>query len=224
MHERNAAAGLEALDELLFQGKDPTRFIEDFIYFYRDMLLYKTAPRLEESLERVLLDEDFQQLTEKIQYGTNLSNIDGLNKAQQEMRWTNHPRIFLEVAIVKLCQLENAKVSGGIDVEPILKRIEQLEEKLANLNEIRQCCCSNEPAGPKGEPQRPNRKEFQAHARKNKEVLKQATKTDLNAIKSNWGRLLEMLIAQQMRSQAALLNDAEPVASSNEAFSDKIQI
>ena len=30
--------------------------------------------------------------------------IDTLNKTQQEMRWTNHPRIFLEVAIVQLCQ------------------------------------------------------------------------------------------------------------------------
>ena len=51
INNHDVVSGLESLEELLFQGKDPTRFIEDFIMFYRDMLLYKTAPNLEESLE-----------------------------------------------------------------------------------------------------------------------------------------------------------------------------
>ena len=37
--------------------------------------------------------------------------IDMLSKTQQEMRWTNHPKIFLEVAIVKLCQLERTSAT-----------------------------------------------------------------------------------------------------------------
>ena len=53
--DHDVVSGLESLEELLSQGKDPTRFIEDFIMFYRDMLLYKAAPNLEESLERVCL-------------------------------------------------------------------------------------------------------------------------------------------------------------------------
>ena len=52
VQQRNVVSGLESLEELLFQGKDPVRFIEDMILFYRDMLLYKTAPNLEESLDR----------------------------------------------------------------------------------------------------------------------------------------------------------------------------
>ena len=119
------------MEELLFHGKDPARFIEDFIYFYRDMLLYKTAPALEESMERVMLDEDFQELAQKIDTAQIYELIEVLNKAQQEMRWTNHPRIFLEVAIVKLCQLENQSPASNVNIEPLLKRIEQLEEKLA---------------------------------------------------------------------------------------------
>ncbi len=104
--EKDVASGLEALEELLFHGKDPSRFIEDFILYYRDMLLYKTAPNLEESLDRVLLDEEFRQLAEAVPYDQIYQLIELLNKTQQDMRWTNHPRIFLEVAIVKLCQTE----------------------------------------------------------------------------------------------------------------------
>ncbi|CAM4125201.1 DNA polymerase III subunit gamma/tau [Mesobacillus thioparans] len=215
IQEKNAAAGLEALDELLLQGKDPARFIEDMIFFYRDMLLYKAAPALEEAMERVMLDHDFQELTNQVDSAQIYDLIEVLNKAQQEMRWTNHPRIFLEVAIVKLCQLDAQVQTSNVQVEPLLKRIEQLEEKLANFQQNPGAAAS-EPAAAKKAP-RPNRKGFQAPAGKINEVLKSATKTNLQAIKGRWGDLLEMLAAKQMRSQAALLNEAEPVAASDEA-------
>ncbi|MBS8267086.1 DNA polymerase III subunit gamma/tau [Mesobacillus boroniphilus] len=215
IHERNAAAGLEALEELLLQGKDPARFIEDLIFFYRDMLLHKAAPALEESMERVMLDDDFQELANQVEPAQIYELIEVLNKAQQEMRWTNHPRIFLEVAIVKLCQLENQNPSSNVQVEPLLRRIEQLEEKLAQFQQNPGMAAS-EPAAAKKAP-RPNRKGFQAPTGKINEVLKSATKTNLHTIKGRWGDLLEMLAANQMRSQAALLNEAEPVAASDEA-------
>ena len=71
------------------------------------MLLYKTAPNLEESLDRVMLDEEFQTLAEGQVLSRFMHLIQLLSKTQQEMRLTNHPKIFLEVAIVKLCQHEN---------------------------------------------------------------------------------------------------------------------
>ena len=72
------------------------------------MLLYKAAPNLEESLERVMLDDEFQSLATDISPEEIYQLIHLLSKTQQEMRWTNHPKIFLEVAIVKLCQLEGS--------------------------------------------------------------------------------------------------------------------
>ena len=46
------------------------------------------------------------------------------------------------------------------------------------------------------------------------EILKTATKTDIQAIKSEWTNILQQL----QKSHAALLNDAEPVAASSSAF------
>ncbi|WP_160726176.1 DNA polymerase III subunit gamma/tau [Bacillus sp. USDA818B3_A] len=216
--EGNVASGLEALDELLFHGKDPSRFIEDFILFYRDMLLYKTAPNLEESLERVMLDDDFKRLAETIPIDKIYQLIDVLNKTQQEMRWTNHPRIFLEVAVVKLCQTE-VKPSSQADsgsIEQLLARIDQLESELQHLK-----VNGTVPAPQEGttQQQKPaqrtsSKKSFQAPVGKINEVLKQATKSDLNLIKANWGEMRSNLL----KSQAALLNDAEPIAASSTAF------
>ncbi|MGZ4161934.1 MAG: DNA polymerase III subunit gamma/tau [Neobacillus sp.] len=214
--EKDVATGLDVLEELLFHGKDPTRFIEDLILFYRDMLLFKTAPNLEESLERVMLDDDFLRMAESTQTAHIYQLIDLLNKTQQEMRWTNHPRIFLEVAIVKLCQMEVKQIEQPQtdQVLQLISRIEQLENELQQLK-AGGVTVSQEsaPSAPKPA-QRASRKGFQPAVGKINEVLKQATKSDLNQIKSKWAEMLTRL----MKSHAALLNEAEPVAASSNAF------
>lgn len=216
---KNVAEGLSALEELLFQGKDPSRFVEDFILFYRDMLLYKAAPTLEESMERAMLDEQFQELTKMYEQDEIYEIIDILNKTQQEMRWTNHPRIFLEVAIVKLCQLEKPVCSGTTaEVDSLIAKVEQLESELEELKEKGVQVSDESPATSKSKPQRVARKGFQAPVGRINEILKEATKSDLNLVKGRWGEMLGRLAQKQMRSQAALLNEAEPVAASTSAF------
>jgi DNA polymerase III subunit gamma/tau len=214
--EKDVASGLEALEELLFHGKDPSRFIEDFILYYRDMLLYKTAPNLEESLDRVLLDEEFRQIAEAVPYDQIYQLIELLNKTQQDMRWTNHPRIFLEVAIVKLCQTEGKQkeqMSSGQMVQ-LLTKIEQLEQELQQLKTSGPVVQEAAPQASQKPAQRSSRKGFQPAVGRINEVLKNATKNDLNQIKSKWGEMRGRL----MKSHAALLNEAEPVAASANAF------
>jgi DNA polymerase-3 subunit gamma/tau len=216
---KEVASGLEALDELLFHGKDPARFIEDFILFYRDMLLYKTAPNLEESLERVMLDDDFRQLADQVAVDAIYQLIELLNKTQQEMRWTNHPRIFLEVAIVKLCQTEISVPQTSLEapvgqVGQLLSRIEQLEKELHQLKTGGIIPATEAAGTPQKAASRPMRRGFQPAVGKINEVLKHATKNDLNQIKSIWGEMRTGL----MKSHAALLNEAEPVAASSDAL------
>lgn len=219
--EKDAAAGLGALEDLLYEGKDPSRFVEDFILYYRDMLLHKAAPRLEESMERVLLDEEFRELAEEYRPPELYEIIEVLNNAQQEMRWTNHPRIFLEVALMKLCQLEgnNTSVSAGnADLEPLMQKINQLEQQVASLKASGAMIAEEVHPAVQRQQQRSSRKGFQVPTGKVNEILKQATKQDLISVKSKWGEMLDRLVHNQMRSQAALLNEAEPVAASSKAF------
>lgn len=221
VHQHETSQALEALDELMMEGKDPVRFVEDLILYFRDMLLYQAAPNLEESLERAMLDEEFTQLSSEIDATHMYEYIDILNKTQQEMRFTNHARIYLEVGIVKLCQLEAKKVTTGAsaDVQQLVDKISLLEKEVAML---KQNPPSNQQAAEQTPKQRTakraNRNGYKANTRMIHEILKVATRDDLNEIKGHWGTLLESLNGRQMRSQAALLNDAEPVAASNHAF------
>jgi DNA polymerase III subunit gamma/tau len=218
--DHDVVSGLESLEELLSQGKDPTRFIEDLIFFYRDMLLYKAAPNLDESLERVMLDEDFQSLATTISPDEIYQLIHLLSKTQQEMRWTNHPKIFLEVAVVKLCQLERSSATEAQPEEwnELNQKIVQLENEINHLKQHGVAAMDEPQLQTQKKPQRTTRKGFQAPAGKINEVLKHATKQDLTAIKGRWGEIIDQLNAHQMRSQAALLKEAEPVAASDQAL------
>jgi DNA polymerase III subunit gamma/tau len=217
--EKNVASALETVGELLSQGKDPVRFIEDFILYYRDMLLYKAAPNLEETFERVMLDTEFQTLAEKNSSTQIYELIDILNKAQQEMRWTNHPRIFLEVAIVKLTQTE-AKIESSnnpLEIQQLITKVNQLENEIKFLKENGVVTPQENVQTSQPKAQRSSRKGFQAPVGKINEILKHATKQDLQQLKGQWGQLIAKLVHNQMRSQAALLKDAEPVAASTES-------
>ncbi|RIW27395.1 DNA polymerase III subunit gamma/tau [Bacillus salacetis] len=217
--ENQVADALQALEELLFQGKDPARLTEDLVLYFRDMLLHQTAPNLEESLERVMLDEDFKELAERVSPQHIYKFIDILNEAQQEMKFTNHARIYIEVSIVKLCQIEvESSASSAPEIGQLLQKVQNLE------NELKQLKATGVPVQQESAQAAPkkrassSRKGFKAPTGMVQEVLKTATKEDLNLLKSRWGEMLEILNQRQMRSQAALLNDAEPVAANSKSF------
>ena len=220
IRSQDVVKGLDSLTELLFQGKDPSRFIEDFIFFYRDMLLYKSAPNLEESLERAMLDDEFKSLASDISHEEIYQLIAELNKAQQEMRWTNHPRVLLEVAIVKLCHLDSTPqtYSQHTDINGLVQKINQLEQELQQLKQNGVVVKAEEQAAAPQRPRRSSKSGFQAPTGKINEILKHATKQDLIDIKRHWAEMIEQLNTQQMKSQAALLKEAEPAAASSQAL------
>ncbi|NCU18788.1 DNA polymerase III subunit gamma/tau [Pallidibacillus pasinlerensis] len=210
--EKNPQSALELLHSLLAEGKDPVRIVEDFIQYYRDLLLYKNSPTMQDYLERVIVDSEFEQICEQYDIDFVYEIIDRFNKVQQEMKWTNHPRILLEVCFVQLCQ-NNFSTQHTVSDEKVLQleqKITFLEEQLQQLkvNGI-QAPTQQEEAAP-AKKARPSKKGFRAPVGKIENVLAKATKQNLQLIKGNWGSILEKL----KRSHAALLNDAEPVAAS----------
>ncbi|WP_404460119.1 DNA polymerase III subunit gamma/tau [Sutcliffiella horikoshii] len=222
LYHKNVAEALDSLNQVFQSGKDPARFLEDLIFYYRDMLLYKTAPNLEQILDRVQVDQAFQRFAEEIPAETIYETIDILNKSQQEMKWTNHPRIYLEVAIVKLCQLEaQAKESANQDqVNVLQKKIAMLESKVKELaaGNVGGAAKANAPSKAPARSGGGSRNGFKPATGRIQEVLKQATRGDLESIKGSWAQLLEALRKQNKVSHAALLTDSEPVAAASSAF------
>lgn len=213
---------LRTVDQLTQTGKDPQRFIEDLIYYYRDLLLYKTAPDLEEILDRVLIDPAFQQMAESTPSSWIYEVIEQLSKSQQEMKWTHHTKIFLEMTLVKLCHEERPLshgVAGSIEeAQGLLNRITKLESELSKLKEqgvpVRQ---GTEQVERERRPVKSSRGGFKVPTGRIREMLKSATKHDLQQLKGRWGEVMEKLRQEKISAHATLIN-SEPVAASDSAF------
>ncbi|OZM55725.1 DNA polymerase III subunit gamma/tau [Lottiidibacillus patelloidae] len=220
--ENNAAEALTNVDEMLSEGKDPVRFIEDLIYYFRDILLYKTAPSFQDGLERANVDEAFISLSEQIDAPWLYHAIDELNKHQQQMRFTNHTKIYLELAVVTISSGGKADLNNsgaGIkEVQELISKVGALESELAKLKESR--IIQEEP---KQKPQPKERrvssggKKLQVSRTKINEVLRNATKQDLQRIQSQWGEILERINSEQVSSHA-WVKEGKPVLCSNNTF------
>lgn len=102
--QHEAQTALATLQSLLDEGKDANRFIEDLIGYVRDLLLANDAPQM----VNAVTDERFQALAKAVSPQYLYAVIDELNQIQQQLRFTTHPDVYLEVLTVKLSQLGTA--------------------------------------------------------------------------------------------------------------------
>ncbi|QLL70594.1 DNA polymerase III subunit gamma/tau [Lactobacillus sp. 3B(2020)] len=208
-----SAQALTTMGEILDQGKDGQRFIEDLISFIRDVLLYQESPELLHVEATGLTTEDFDELIKAADAQTLYSMIDTLNDIQEEMRFTTHPDVYLEVLTVRLSQQKaptqaNAKVDNQV-VNQLQQEVVTLQKQIQDLLKR-----STVPAMRRQQPVVQPKTTPQSHFRLNLEqvyqVLDHATKGDLTNLRDLWGDALSLLDS----AQSSLIRMAKPVAAS----------
>jgi DNA polymerase-3 subunit gamma/tau len=216
LDQQDAARAISKTGALLDQGKDPLRLIEQLLLYYRDLLLYQTSPSLEDILSRPRVDDAFRKQADQIPASRLYTMIDQLNKAFLEMKRTNHPRIFLEMAIVKLCRAPADQATGPApDLVPLEKRVTAIEKKMDSL--------SSSPAGTAHAAPGGSRRRTSSHGNLKlpvtqlNHVLDTATRDDLMELRSAWGEVMAKVRAKNVAAHAWLL-ESRPVASSPEGF------
>ncbi|MCT1216274.1 DNA polymerase III subunit gamma/tau [Latilactobacillus curvatus] len=206
---------LQLLQQILAEGKDAQRFVEDLIEYARDLLLYQQAPELVAASEMDLLDEHFKALSAAMPADRLYGVIDILNETQQQLRFTNHPEIYLEVATVRLTQVQTAQVTTTMVAAPAAdnEQVAALSQQVAQLQAALQ---KLEAAGPVSAPAaKPKAKPAKKISKKvNRKaiypVLADATRTNLENLKEVWPDLLNMLDV----TKRAVMKVSEPVAAS----------
>lgn len=218
--KRDVVQALHTVEQLIKLGKEPQRFIEDLIFYFRDMLLFQTAPNLEGMLERAIVDDSFIKLTKDTSSQQIYQIISQLNESQQEMKWTNHPKIFLELALVTICQQAQHNQTSNAEIDSLIRRINQLEEELKEWKKKGVTVPSqatSESAPEKKTVRQPSPRSFKTPTGPIKEMLKHASKQDFNWLSSQWGVFLDNLKAREIAAQAMLI-DAKLVAASKSAY------
>ena len=218
--DRQTEVALSILSEVLAEGKDPARFIEDTILLVRDMLLYQQnngdiEPKL------AIIGEPFQEVATNLAPEVAYRLIQVFNETGRELRQSNHADIYLEVATVKLTQkiaesptVQTQEVAQSEDVADLKQQLEVLKTQIKQLNTNAQASQTTQASTKRAKPKRKSRGEFKVNLAQVHRVLANATKQNLAELQDIWGDLIHSLDT----SSRAILNNSKPVAASPEAL------
>lgn len=102
---KNGGTILKLLNDILADGKEIPRLVNDLILFLRDTLLYKNNSL--NSLKSIYQAPKFIELAGQISSNLIYSYLDILNELQNNIRYTNQKRPYMEVALLKMCDAMN---------------------------------------------------------------------------------------------------------------------
>lgn len=222
--DQSTQAGLAILQDILEDGKDPGRFVEDVILFSRDILVYKQKPDDHNLLKRAQLTEDFEQLSGSIEENLLYAVIKIFNETQHELRLSNHAPVYLEVATVRLTQLQTAQTAesageelgnrGMETIKALQDQVDNLKDQIQNLSQAAPAKLPVQTGTSRAQSPAPKKNRGGITFTPNKNqiftVLEQATKRDLDTIRDLWPDLLNTLST----SSRAVTRASKPVAAS----------
>lgn len=219
MYQQDVQSVLQLLDTIIQNGKDPGRFVYDLIYFMRDLLLYKSAPSLEGLLERARVNDDFNSLAEQVSNEWIQDAMMHLNQCQQEMKWSNSPKIFIEIALITITnQSENKKQTSEMDSDTLISLNQKITSLEKEIQEIKQNPVQVQHKAPVQEKKRSRttKNSYNIPFERIREVLKQAEKAELKQVQTAWPNFLAKLKGMNAPAHATI-QDSKPAAASNQA-------
>ena len=130
--DKDSGKVLSSLERIIDLGKEIPKICNDLISFYRDMLIFKNNPKVEKALYN---NKEFIKLSKKTSNQKIYFYLNVLNEAQNNMKFTNQKRTYLELALVKMSDyLEQISVDNSSMIAALEEKIEKLEAKLNNLS------------------------------------------------------------------------------------------
>jgi len=212
---------LNICDQLINEGKDPERILEDLLYYYRDLLLFKTAPTLEEIKDKVIIDNNLPKIAELYPNEQIYQIIEILNKYLYELKNFNQSRIILELALIKIAsmssQQEKKEYISNKEIDELKKAVAKLEKKIEQLSESDQSNYGK----PQNSSKEANTIVKQHHINNNNIVshLKQfdgeLSSESLQKLLQIWPQILQGIRDKKVTVHAWLL-DGEPVGITNQ--------
>lgn len=213
----NVVESLKFLTEILAQGKEAKRFLEDLMWYHRDLLMFQQAPR--SVIEKTgTITDTFQQLAKDLTMEQIYSNIKCLNEAEQEIRFGGYASIYLEIVTIKLATYsqssfyveEKSKGCRENELSMLREEFNQLKETVTQLQ--------GEKGITKIVEESLSKKDivvsdevYKNPIEKIHQVLFSATKENLQSLKMVWDDLLASLDVRQR----AMMKASKPVAASS---------
>lgn len=127
---------LDIVNELLDMGKEVSVLVQSMLSLCRDMVLYQNVSS-DENAKSIFNNFDFIKLTEETKRNKIFKYVDVLNDVQNKIKFTNTPKIYLEVGIVKMTSIDVSsplvKSVENVDLSEVYDKIYQIEAQVKNV-------------------------------------------------------------------------------------------
>ncbi|MCQ2491474.1 MAG: DNA polymerase III subunit gamma/tau [Lachnospiraceae bacterium] len=180
----DANSVMNYIEEIIWQGKDLSQFVTDFMWHLRNMLLIKSGDIQEDTLD---ISRDNLEIMKAeamgIDQNTLMRYIRVLSELLNEIKYSTNKRVLTEVAFIKLCkpQMEH-------NYDSILERLRQMEEKISEL-ESRPVVAVQPAKEPLSGTQTVKVHEEELVKEKIQKTFEPATLAELKAISKQWSDL-----------------------------------
>lgn len=124
--ERQAKDCILCLEEMVIQGRELSQFVNDFIWYLRNLLLIQTAEDAEGLVD--MSEDNLKQLKEdgtRTDGDTLIRQIRILSELSNQLRYASQKRILIEIALIKL-----TKPEMEANMDSLLERVAALEARL----------------------------------------------------------------------------------------------
>ncbi len=124
---KDVSAAISQLDALIVQGRELGQLVTDFVWYLRNLLLVKSADRMEDVLDMstenlARIKEEADMLDDEVI----LRYIRVFSALSTDLRYASQKRVLIEIAIIKLCRPEMEQTRDAL-----VDRIATLEQKVA---------------------------------------------------------------------------------------------
>lgn len=127
---RDTEGCIRVVNKLISDGKDVGLLIRDLITHMRNLLMVNVSNNLEDVLDMSIENIDsIKNQSTRIRVEEIMRCINILQEAEDSSKGTKQARIYLELAIIKMC-----KIKYDTSMETILARLNKLEDKIASGN------------------------------------------------------------------------------------------
>ena len=126
--DSDVTTSLNILDEIIMQGREPGQFVNDFIWYLRNLMLIKTSDDdeimevIDASAERI---EALKEEAQMVNVDVIMRYIRILSELSGQIKYSSQKRVLIEIALIKL-----AKPAMERDVSSLNNRIAILEKKI----------------------------------------------------------------------------------------------
>jgi len=131
----DSTSAIEAMNNLIIEGKEVQKIVSNLLTFFRDILMLKNIG-ITEASSSLFSNERFISLSKTMSNQRIFFYMDLMNKTMNDIKWSNNPKLYLELAFIKMTDLESNSEAKWIGkIEQLEDRIEELENRKPSVVE-----------------------------------------------------------------------------------------